>query len=52
VKEIEDLPGRFLRELQDFFVNYHKLEGKKYKLLGCKGAQAAMGLIQKAMKAA
>jgi inorganic pyrophosphatase len=52
VKKINDLPKQFLRELQDFFVNYHKLEGKEYKLLGCKGAEAAMSLIAKARKAA
>src|SRR6266702_7301112 len=42
LKNIKDLPEQFLRELEDFFVNYHKLEGKEYKLLGCKGTQAAM----------
>jgi inorganic pyrophosphatase len=52
VKKIGDLPNQFLRELQDFFVNFHKLEGKEYKLLGCKGEQAAMTLIAKAQKAA
>ena len=52
VKKLEDLPDQFLRELQVFFVNYHNLEGKKYKLLGTKGAQAAMALIGKAQKTA
>jgi inorganic pyrophosphatase len=52
IKRLKDLPGQFLRELQDFFVNYHNLEGKKYKLLGCRGAEAAMSLIKKAQKAA
>ncbi len=52
IKKIKDLPEQFLRELQDFFVNYHKLEGKEYKLLGCKGAKEAMRLIQESQKAA
>jgi inorganic pyrophosphatase len=52
IKRLKDLPGQFLRELQDFFVNYHNLEGKKYKLLGCRGAEAAMSLIKEAQKAA
>jgi inorganic pyrophosphatase len=52
VKKIKDLPDQFLRELQVFFVNYHKLEGKRYKLLGCKGTEAALTLIKKARKAA
>jgi inorganic pyrophosphatase len=52
VKKIKDLPKQFLRELEDFFVNYHRLEGKEYKLLGCKGAQAALTLLEQARKAA
>lgn len=52
VKKIGDLPNQFLRELQNFFVNYHRLEGKQYKLLGCKGIQAALSLIEQARRAA
>ncbi|GAC1429123.1 MAG: inorganic diphosphatase [Acidobacteriaceae bacterium] len=52
IKKLADLPKKWLTELQDFFVNYHKLEGKEYKLLGCKGDKAAMRLVQKARKAA
>jgi inorganic pyrophosphatase len=51
VRKLKDLPKEFLVELQNFFVNYHDLEGKKYKLLGCKGTEEARGLIQKARKA-
>jgi inorganic pyrophosphatase len=52
IRKAKDLPRQFLKELQDFFVNYHKLEGKKYELLGCKGIAAASTLIKKAQKAA
>jgi inorganic pyrophosphatase len=52
VRKLNDLPKQFLHELEDFFVNYHKLEGKEYKLLGCKGIAEAQTLIKKAMKAA
>jgi inorganic pyrophosphatase len=41
-----------MKELEEFFVNYHRLEGKEYKLLGCKGSAAAATLIKKAQKAA
>src|SRR5580704_8803481 len=37
VKHVDDLGKEFARELEDFFVNYHKLTGKKYKILGLKG---------------
>ena len=51
VRKLNDLPKQFLRELDDFFVNYHELEGKEYKLLGCKGIAEAQTLIKKAKKA-
>ncbi len=52
IKKPEDLPQQFLHELEEFFVNYHKLEGKAYKLLGCKGSAHAMRLIREARRAA
>ena len=29
IKRLQDLPKKFLHELEEFFVNYHSLEGKK-----------------------
>jgi inorganic pyrophosphatase len=52
IRRLNDLPGKWLDEVQEFFVNYHGLEGKKYKLLGCRGQEVAFGLIKKARKAA
>ena len=52
VKKLDDLPKHFVKELEDFFVNYHRLEGKQYKLLGCKEAGEAMRLIKQAQRAA
>ena len=52
IRKIKDLPAQWMRQLQDFFVNYHGLEGKKYKLLGCHGSEVALRLIEKARKAA
>jgi inorganic pyrophosphatase len=52
VRRLKDLPGKWISELETFFVNYHNLEGKKYKLLGCKGEDVAFQLIRKARKAA
>jgi len=52
VKKLDDLPKRWIRELESFFVNFHNLEGKRYRLLGCKGAGAALSLVKKARKAA
>jgi inorganic pyrophosphatase len=51
VKKLKDLPGKWVKELEVFFVNYHNLEGKEYRLLGCKGADVALRLIEDAKKA-
>ncbi len=52
IKTPGDLPRQFLHELEQFFVNFHRQEGKEYRLLGCKGADEAMQLIRKARRAA
>lgn len=48
VRKLSDLPSKWLKELEVFFVNYHNLEGKAYRLLGCKGADVAYQLVKKA----
>jgi inorganic pyrophosphatase len=50
IRKLEDLPKKFVNELEEFFVNYHRLEGKKYKLLGCRSARTAQRLIKKALQ--
>jgi inorganic pyrophosphatase len=52
LRKLQDLPGQFVKELEAFFVNYHDLEGKKYKLLGCKDTKTALDLVKKSQKAA
>jgi inorganic pyrophosphatase len=52
IRRLKDLPAKWIKELQNFFVNYHALEGKEYRLLGCKGIDAAMSLVKKAHKKA
>jgi inorganic pyrophosphatase len=52
IKSLKDVPEQALREIQQFFVNYHQLQGKKYKLLRCGDQRAAEKLIEVARKAA
>lgn len=52
IRKLGDLPSKWMKELETFFVNFHSLEGKKYRLLGCKGQNAALKLIKKAKRAA
>jgi inorganic pyrophosphatase len=52
IKHVDDMGKEFARELEDFFVNYHKLVGKTYKVLGLKGPKAALRCIHAGMKSA
>jgi inorganic pyrophosphatase len=46
IKTIDDLGKEFCRELEEFFVNYHKLTGKEYRVLGLKGPDHARKLVK------
>ena len=46
IKTIDDLGKQFCRELEAFFVNYHKLTGKEYRVLGLKGPDQARKLVK------
>lgn len=48
IRKLEDLPKKFVEELEQFFVNYHRLEGKEYKLLGCHSGRTAQRLVAEA----
>jgi inorganic pyrophosphatase len=52
VKRIDDLGKPFEREIEEFFVNYHSLTGKEYRVLALKGPSAASRCVKQAMKAA
>ena len=46
IKTIDDLGEEFCRELEEFFVNYHKLTGKEYRVLGIKSSNQARKLVK------
>jgi len=39
IKHLKDLGKGFLAELEDFFVNYHQLSGKKYHVIDGKRSE-------------
>ena len=45
VKSIDELPRQIMDDLEEFFVDYNKLEGKKFKALEKIDAKAAQRLI-------
>lgn len=51
IRRWQDLPTIFMKELEEFFVNYHRLQGKKYRLLGCRNSAQAARLIKQARRA-
>jgi inorganic pyrophosphatase len=50
IKTVGDLGKQFERELEEFFVNYHRLSGKQYRVLGLKGPSEALKLIKSSMR--
>ena len=45
---IDDLNETLLEELEKFFVNYHAVDGEKFRVLGCKGPGKARKLVEEA----
>src|SRR6266513_3650010 len=50
IKTIDDLGKEFTRELEGFFINYNRLSGKEYRVLGIKGPSQAHKLVLSGMK--
>lgn len=49
IKTVEDLGKQFARELEAFFVDYHRLSGDQYRVLNMKGPAQAMKLVKSGM---
>jgi inorganic pyrophosphatase len=50
VKTIDDLGKQFAKELEEFFVNYHRLSGQQYRVLDLKGPGQAAKLVRSGMR--
>ncbi len=48
VRKMTDLGRTFCKEVEDFFVKYHQLDAKKYRVLAIKGPKAAQRAIKSA----
>jgi inorganic pyrophosphatase len=46
IKHIDDLGKQFVQELEDFFVNYHEISEKKYKVIDVRGPGEACRRIE------
>ena len=47
ITEVKDLPKQIITELEEFFVDYNKLEGKKFKALKLMNANESARQIEK-----
>ena len=52
IKHIDDLGKQFVRELEEFFVNYHKLSGEQYHIIDVSGPRQARKRIEDGVRAA
>jgi inorganic pyrophosphatase len=50
VRHVKELGKKFLKELEEFFVNYHELDGERYKVLDVKGPNEARRRIDDGIK--
>jgi inorganic pyrophosphatase len=50
IKTVDDLGKQFCHELEQFFVNYHKLSGKQYRVLDVKGPDQARRLVKSGLR--
>ncbi|MGA9511799.1 MAG: inorganic diphosphatase [Candidatus Sulfotelmatobacter sp.] len=50
IKTLDDLGKQFLAELEEFFVEYHRLSDRKYRVLDVKGPGQARKLVKASMK--
>lgn len=50
IKKVDDLGKQFMEELEEFFVNYHKLSGEQFRVLGVKGPDQARKLVKQGMQ--
>jgi inorganic pyrophosphatase len=51
IHHIDDLGKEFVRELEDFFVNYHQLSHSKYRVLDVRGPGEARRRMKDGMRA-
>lgn len=47
ITELKQAPKVLLTQIEEFFVNYHRLQGREYRSLGWKGADVAARSLKK-----
>ena len=50
LRSIADMNQSLVKEIGQFFTNYHQLQGRKFKVIGNQGPQEARALLEKASR--
>jgi inorganic pyrophosphatase len=50
IRTISDLGKKFCEELEEFFVNYHRLSAQQFRVIGLKGPNEARKLVKSGMR--
>ena len=50
IKNLDDLNKNMVMEIEQFFVNYNKERGKKFRVLGTRGPKQALKLLEKSLE--
>jgi inorganic pyrophosphatase len=50
VRHVKELGKKFVKELEEFFVNYHDLQGERYRILDVKGPAEARRRVDDGIK--
>jgi inorganic pyrophosphatase len=50
LQTLKDVSKTLLKDIEEFFVNYHRVRGSKFRVLGTRGPKQACRLVEKAIQ--
>ena len=50
IQTLDDLNQNMVKEIEQFFMNYNKERGKKFRVLGTRGPKQALKLLEKSLR--
>jgi inorganic pyrophosphatase len=51
-RDVDHLPEQLVHEIGEFFMNYHRIQGRRFRVLGVRGQAYARKLVQRFLRAA
>jgi len=50
IRNLDDLNRNMVKEIEQFFINYNKERGKKFRVLGTRGPKQALKLLERSLQ--